>query len=70
MTEYQAGRYLREYLTQPLLEMQSLDKTAQDSAQLNLKGIQHWEMHHFPKEIIPLTGLIVKNFPCIQLVSL
>lgn len=55
MIEYQAGKYLRDHLIQPLLEMHSLDKTAQDPAQLNLKGIQHWEMHHFPKEIIPMT---------------
>lgn len=38
-----------------LLEMHSLDKTAQDSAQLNIKDIQHWKMHHLPKEIVPLT---------------
>lgn len=40
MIEYQAGKYLRDHLIQPLLEMHSLDKTAQDPAQLNLKGIQ------------------------------
>lgn len=41
MIEYQVGKCLRDHLIQPLSEMHSLDKTAQDPAQVNLLKVSN-----------------------------
>ena len=49
----------------------NLDKTAQNSVQLNLISVQCWGIHHFPGEIIPMADCShSEKFPsCVQLES-
>lgn len=39
---------------------------AQHPVQLNLKNVQHLEIHNFLEEIIPMTDLNVKYFPLVS----
>ena len=43
-----------------------LDKMAQHPIQQNLKSVQSWWIHHFPREVIPMAVFIMKIFPLVS----